>query len=571
MAARSGLRRAGCTIGGDAGSDPLEDARKAAAGLRWLDAFETLSACDRGGGLAAEDLELLATAAFLLGRGQACRQARLRAYQLYLHRGDVRAAARCAARIGLDQLGAGEVAEAAGCLPVSLSACSAWAAHAAALVEHEPEGPEHGYVLVPVAYERLAMEGDPTEAAATASQAVACGRRFGDPDLLAMALTVQGRALVRSARVPEGMALLDESVALVAADGVSPAVAGLALSAAVDTSDEAFELARCDDWTRALARWCDRQTGMVAFRCRSLTLQAGSERRHGRWGAALELADRACDPPIAELDPMAAAAARYAQGEVLRLRGDLRSAGVAYRQAGALALDPQPGLALLSLAEGDTAAAAGSLDRALGEARTPLERARMLPARIAVWLAAGERAAAADAARELELIARDHPTAALEATAQQASAAVVLAEGEPSAALSLARQACRVWRHFDLPYEEARTRMLLAACCRLLGDDATAALELETACELLTGLRAMPALEQARCALGHAHRTSHGLTRREREVLELLATGLTNRTIAERLHVTTRTVDTHVSRILTKLGVSTRAAATAFAHRHGLA
>jgi DNA-binding NarL/FixJ family response regulator len=127
-----------------------------------------------------------------------------------------------------------------------------------------------------------------------------------------------------------------------------------------------------------------------------------------------------------------------------------------------------------------------------------------------------------------------------------------------------------VWRHFALPFEETQARVLVATCCRMLGDDATAALELEAACELLAGLEAKPALEQARFALGPTGRSAYGLTRRELEVLELLASGLTNPTIAERLHVTTRTVDTHVSRILRKLGVPTRAAATAFAHRHGL-
>lgn len=570
MAARSGVRRAAGKMRGDAGSDPLEGARKAAADLRWLDVFDLLTGCDRGAGLAAEDLELLATAAFLLGRGEECRQARLRAYQLYLHAGEVARAARCAARIGLERLGTGEIAEAAGCLPVSVSACSAWAAQAAALVEGESEGPEHGLVLVPVAYERLVMAGDTAGAAQVAQRAMALGRRFGDADLLAMALTVGARALVRSARVADGVALLDEAVALVLAGEVAPAVAGLALTAAVDTGDEAFEFDRCDEWTRELARWCERQQGLVAFRCRSLAARAAVERRHGRWDAALELAERACERSIAGLDPTAAAAAKYAQGEVWRLRGDLRSADVAYRRAGALGLDPQPGMALLRLAEGDTAAASSTLERALGEAQTALERVRLLPARVEVLLAADEPAAAAAAARQLARIARDHATPGLEATAWQASAAVALAEGNASAALAAVRRACRVWRSLDLAYEEAQARVLVATCCRTLADDATAAQELATACEVLAGLGAEPALAQARVWLEGTTQTPHRLTRRELEVLELLASGLTNRAIAERLHVATRTVDTHVSRILSKLGVPTRAAATAFAHRHRL-
>jgi DNA-binding CsgD family transcriptional regulator len=570
MAARSGVRRAASVLGGEPVDASLEGAREAVADLRWLDAFRALSALDGESGLTPEDLELLATAAFLLGRSQECRQARLRAYQLYLHRGDARPAARCAARIGLEQLGAGEVAEAAGCLPVSVSACSAWAAQAAALVQHEPEAPEHGYVVVTAAYERLATAGHPEEVAEAAARAVAYGRRCADADLLAMALMVQGRALVRWARVSEAMAVLEESVTLAGSGATSPPVAGLALSAAVAASEEAFELSRCDEWIATLARWCDRQGGMVTFKCRSLATQAVMRRRHGRWATALEVAEEACASPIAELDPPAAAAARCTQGDVMRLRGELQAADVAYRQAAVLGLDPQPGLALLRLAEGDVASALGSLDRAIAEAQHPLRRARMLPARVDVLLAGGKLAAAADAARELELIARDHPTAVLEATARHATAAVRLAEGDASAALAPARQACRVWRHFDLPYEEAQTRLLIATCCGLLGDDATADLERATARDTLAALGAKLALEQPTSPVAPLAPPAHGLTRREREVLALVATGLTNRAIAQRLHLTTRTVDTHVSRILTKLGVATRTAATAFAHRHGL-
>lgn len=571
MTARSGFRRAEGEVSGNADTSPLEGARKAARDLCWLDVYEALSEFDRRSALTAEDLELLATSAFLLGCGEECRQARLRAYQIYVNEGDFRRAARCAARIGLDQISTGEIAQVAGCLPVSLSACSAWVAQASALLEHEEEGAEHGYLLIPTAYEQLAMEGDLDGAASTAAQAVHIGRRFGDPDLLALALTIQGRAMVRSRRVHEGMASLDESVALVVAGEVSSPVAGLALTAALDASVETFELRRCNEWTQALTRWCGKQKGMVTFWCRSLAHQAAFHQRHGRWGEALEVAERACDRPIAELDTTAAAAARYQQGDVLRLRGELRAAEAAYRQASEWGLDPQPGLALLRLAEGDTAAAVASISRACSEIQGGLERARLLPAQVEILLAAGERSAAAEAARELDGIAEHHGIPALDASAEQARGAVLLAEGDALAALASSRQACRVWRHFEVPYEEARALLLIARCCRMLGDEATAALECDAACRIFARLEAKPNLVHARTMLDRSTNASpYGLTTRELEVLRLLATGLTNRAIAEDLMVTTRTVDTHVSSILTKLGVSTRAAATAFAHRHNL-
>lgn len=465
MTAPSGFRRAEGEVSGDAGPSPLERARRAGADLRWRDTYEALSDLDRRSVLGADDLELLATAAFLRGCGPEAQQARLRAYQIHVSNGDVHRAVRCATRIGLERLSSGEVAQAAGCLPVSMSACSALVGQASALLGQAEESAEHGYLLIPVAYEQLAMEGDFDAAASTAARAVRVGRRFGDPDLLALALAIQGRAMVESHRVQEGMASLDESVALVVAGGVAAPVAGLALTAALDAGVRAFELARCDEWTRALTRWCDGQEGMLAFRCRSLAHQAAFHHGHGRWEEALEVAERACERPVAQLDTTAAAAARYQQGEVLRLLGDLRAAEAAYRQASERGVDPQPGLALLRLAEGDTAAALAAIDRALGESRGGLGRARLLPARVEALLTAGDPSAAGETARELAAIAGQHGTPALEASAEQALASVLLAGGEALPALKASRRAYRVWRHFELPYEEARALLLIARCC----------------------------------------------------------------------------------------------------------
>jgi hypothetical protein len=232
-----------------------------------------LSELDRRHALAAEDLEVLATSAFLVGRRAECRQARLRAYQLHLHRGDLRRAARCAAQIGLEQLDLGEVAQAAGCLPVSRSGCSAWAARAEALVASEEDGPERGYVRTPLAYEQLAIHADPMAAARTAEEAVGNGRRSRDRDLLALALAVQGPAMVRSCRVPRGLALLYEAVTTVVHGDVSPLVAGLVLTSAANADDEVLEIGRCEEWTR-LAHSCDVQDGILAFRGRSLAHQS---------------------------------------------------------------------------------------------------------------------------------------------------------------------------------------------------------------------------------------------------------------------------------------------------------
>ena len=567
----SGSRREAMGTDLAAGISPLEGARTASADGRWRDAYEALSRIDAQSALSAPDLELLATAAFLCGHSEECRQARLRAYQIYTSAVDFRRAARCAATIGFDQIGIGEIAQAIGCLPASMSSCSAWAGQGSALLEHEGDCAERGFLLLPVAYEQLVMERNHAGAASTAAQAAEIGRRFDDHDLLAFALSIQGRSILRSGRVLEGMAVLDESVTVVETGDVSALFVGIVLSAAIDASEEAFDSGRFNDWTRALTKWCEVQEGMVAFRCRSLAHRARLSQLHGRWDDALESIEQACLGPIADADPPAAAAALYRQGEVLRLRGELNAARAAYGRASQLGFDPQPGLALLRLAEGATKSAVASINRVLDESRDRLQRATILPAAVEILLGSADLPGAAKAATELVEIAADHGSPALEATATQASGAVLLAKGDARAALPSLREACRAWRYFALTYEEGRARMLVARCCRMLGDADGAALEVSAARRLFSRLGVRPDLAHSRSELGKVPAAStHGLTSRELEVLRLLATGLTNRMIADELVVAVRTVDTHVSSILTKLGVSSRSAATSFAYRHHL-
>jgi DNA-binding CsgD family transcriptional regulator len=285
----------------------------------------------------------------------------------------------------------------------------------------------------------------------------------------------------------------------------------------------------------------------------------------------LEKAVQACEDRLADADPAAAAAASYRQGEVLRLRGERSAAKAAYDRASQMGLEPQPGLALLRLTEGDTKTASGSINRVLAESRDPLPRARILPAAVEILLSSADLPGAAAAAAELVEIAADLGSPALEAGAKQARGAVLLAERDPLAALALLRQACRVWRFLALPYEEGRARMLIARCCRMLGDDDTAALEAGVARRIFTLLGAKPDLAHTESIFAKVTAgATHGLTRRELDVLRLLSTGLTNRAIADELVVAVRTVDTHVGSILTKLGVSSRSAATSFAYRHHL-
>jgi ATP/maltotriose-dependent transcriptional regulator MalT len=273
------------------------------------------------------------------------------------------------------------------------------------------------------------------------------------------------------------------------------------------------------------------------------------------------------------MNRVAAGQACYQQAEVHRRRGDFAAAEAAYREASALGREPQPGLALLRLAQGEADAAAAGVRRALAETREPLMRSRLLPAYAELLVAVGEFDAARGASGELGEIAATHPSDMLGAIAAQVEGAVALAAGDAAGALVTLRKACRVWQDLQAPYEAARTRFLIGLACRALGDDDTAALELEAARAAFEQLEALPDLARINALASDAADlgAAHGLTARELEVLRLVAAGKTNREIAATLVLSEHTVARHVQNIFAKLRVSSRTAAAAFAYEHGLA
>jgi DNA-binding NarL/FixJ family response regulator len=291
----------------------------------------------------------------------------------------------------------------------------------------------------------------------------------------------------------------------------------------------------------------------------------------GAWAEALAEARRASERCIQGNNPGAAGEASNLQGEVHRLVGDFAAAEDAYRRASQLGREPQPGLALLRLAQGDTGAAMTMIRRVLAEVTERPHRAALLPAMVEIMIAAGEADEARTACDELDEIAAAYETGMLDAVAAQARGAVLLAEGDAERALVALRRGVRGWQELDAPYETARARALLARACRDLGDADSAAMELAAAREALSALGATPALAEIDAFdAPEASRDTHGLTARELEVLRLIAGGHTNKAIAAELVLSERTVERHVSNIFAKLGVSTRAAATAFAYEHEL-
>jgi DNA-binding CsgD family transcriptional regulator len=541
--------------------DELQRGRESSQASSWTEAFEALSRADRAAPLAPEDLELLATTAYMLGRDVDYVRALERAHHAYLDAADAARAARCAWWIGHNLLFRGETAHATG-----------WFARGQRLLEREERDcVERGYLLIPIVLQHV-FGGDHEAAYATATQAAELGERFADQDLLALALMEQGHALVRQGRVAEGLRLVDETMVAVTAGELSPIVAGIVYCNTIAFCRDVYELRRAREWTSALTRWCEQQPDMVTHQGLCLVHRAEIMTLAGAWQDALEEA-RLVGERFTEgvLNQRARGHAAYRQGEVHRLRGDFEAAEQAYRASNRLGREPQPGLALLRLAEGNDDAAASAIGRALGETTQPLMRAALLPAQVEITLALGDLDAARVACGELEEIAERQGSDLLEAMSAHARAAVTLAEGDAWAALVASRQARQAWQDLEAPYDAARVRVLIGLCCRALGDEETATLELEAARDVFAQLGAAPDLGRAE-ALRDRGRSldAHGLTARELEVLRLVAAGKSNKAIAAELVLSVRTVERHVRNIFMKLGVSSRTAAAAYAYDHRL-
>jgi DNA-binding CsgD family transcriptional regulator len=540
--------------------DDLERGREAYGNRAWLDAYEALSRADAAAQLVAADVELLATSAALVGERDAHLSALERLHKLRLDAGEIEPAAKAAVVLGMNLAIAGEVGPAMG-----------WFGRAERLVEQADEDSVvPGYLLLPAAFQRMAS-GDAEGAHQAASEAAAIAARFDEHDLFATATHFAGAMLIKQGRVDEGLQLLDEAMVAVTSGEVSPFFAGAVYCGVIASCEEAFEPRRAHEWTNALTRWCEAQPQLVSFTGRCLAHRAGIKQLHGAWVDALEEAVLARERCEQAMNRAATGQAYYQQAELHRLRGDFPAAEAAYRDASRWGREPQPGLALLRLAQGDAGAAAAALVRALAERSEPLQRAVLLPAAVEVALAQDAVDDAASASAELDEIDGRFRRPMLHAIAAQVRGAVELARGEPQAALRSLRTAWQVWEELDAPYEGGRVRLLVGLACRALGDEEGAALEFDAARAVFEALGATPELARLDALSGRADSVeTHGLSARELEVLRLLASGRTNRDIAAELVVSEHTIARHVQNIFAKLGVSSRTAATAFAFEHHL-
>lgn len=534
----------------------LERARAAFTAREWRTAADAFGAAAATAPLTADDHGRRAVAAFLVGDDVTCERAWDDAYRVAVEAGDRSTAARYAWWIAFCLLLRGQMAQASG-----------WITRTRRLVDEAGiECAASGYLLIP---ELLGVLGaDPVAAHDLAVQAIDIGSRLDDGDLRAFGLVGRGQAFIGMGRTAEGFGCLDEVMLSVTASEVGPIAAGIVYCAVILECMAQFDLARASEWTAALAEWCASEPDLLPFRGQCLVHRSQLQQAAGEWTSAVATADEARrrleDPPHPALG-----LARYQQGELYRLLGDAERAVDAYRDASRLGRDPMPGIALLELARGQTAAASASIRRALREARTATERPALLGAAVDIFRACGDAAAARSAAEELSTLASASTSPVLEAMAAHATGTVLITEGEPAAALEHLRGAAQSWCALRMPYEGARTSVAIGLACAALSDHTGADLEFGNAREAFRALGAWPDVDRL-TALTGGPPSADNLSEREREVLTHLAAGETNREIAAVLGISPHTVRRHVEHIFTKIGVTSRAAATAHAYEHGL-
>ncbi|TDO55378.1 regulatory LuxR family protein [Kribbella sp. VKM Ac-2571] len=510
----------------------------------WPAEYAELTAADRHAPLPPADLDRLAVAAFVLGHDDEVAAYRERAYEEHLARGDVIAAIRTGFWLGFHLQQRGELGRAAG-----------WQARIGRLV---PDGVPQLAGLVAMADAALLMNsGNAAEALPLFEQNIGWAT---EPDAIVLGALGRGNCLAMLGRGAEALKALDEAMVHVTASRVGPEVAGMAYCSVIAFCMAQYDIRRAQEWTQALTGWCDEQPGLVPYRGACLVHRAQILQLRGAWSDAADAAEDACH----RLSAGMVGTAWYRLAEVERQRGRYEAAERAYLTAAADGMDVQPGLARLRAAQGRLDVACAGLERALAEETFTPNRPMLLAARVELAIECDDRETARKAASELNELARaDSPY--LQALATYSEGAVRIACGDPQGAIPCLRRAWTLWQRLEMPYEGARARVLVGRACRALGDVDAEQMELDGARAVFERLGAVVEL----AALEQSDRTA-GLSPRELEVLRLLATGATNRAVAEQLFLSERTVARHVSNIFGKLGVSSRAAATAFAYEHGL-
>jgi len=535
--------------------EPLADARRALAVHDWAAALEAAQSAQVGDDptLVAEQHDLEAEAAWWLGRLEDCIVAREQAYLAFDELGDRRRAGQCAVWLYEHHL-----------MRARPSVAGGWLRRARGALEGDDESVAYGTLLLREA-ERAHGSGELGQAHHLGRQVMALGRAQRSADLEAEALQTVGRVLIDQGEVAEGLGHLDEAMLFAVESRLGPYATGKVYGSLISAGEELGDLDRAAEWTEATLRWSEHHPfAIFPGICR--VHRAVALKRRGSLAEAEQEAARACEELVSS--HVANGAAAWAEvGDIRRRLGDLDGAEAAFHEAERLCGRPCGALALLRLAQGRVDAALTVITGCVQATVNPLARAALLPQLVQVALAGGEVEEAREALAELEATASTFATSTLQASALATRGRLQLAEGDPRAVATL-HDAVDTWQSLDVPYEVATTRTLFGQALRIGGDEAGASAAFAAAAEQFDQIGAR--VDAREVTSGRRPVLPAGLTEREVEVLRLVAAGLTNNEIAGELHLSAKTVSRHLSNIYTKIDVTSRAAATAFAFEHQL-
>jgi class 3 adenylate cyclase len=470
----------------DTGSiDPLQAGRTAFSAHAWREAFDQFTRADQAAGLSSADLELFSQSAFFAGQAGLGLELKERAFKTSLGANDETRAAYLALDIAHEYGMSGK-----------FSIATAWLRRGQKLLEGKPESYAHAYLALDQS-EVARATGNIDEALALAEQAVQIASHAGNPDLQAAALSNFGSLRIATGATMDGIAMMEEASISAVNGELSPIATGVACCRMIAACRDLTDYRRASEWTEATEKWCERQS-VAGFPGVCRIHRAEVVAISGAWDraevelqqAAGELTGYNATAPLAD--------GLYALGDIRRLRGDFEGAETAFREAHGLGRTPQPGLALIRLAEGKVKNAATAINSAVGEETwDQWAKARLLPAQVEIAIAAGDPALARTAATELSRIVEAYRSPALEAGRRVALGRVLLAEGDAHGAAQEFRAAIRDWREVAAPYEVARGQALLGRALRAVGDDEAADLELRAALDEFERLGARPDADSA--------------------------------------------------------------------------
>jgi class 3 adenylate cyclase len=450
-------------------TDDLVAGRKAYTEHHWDEAYTRLSAANRSDALDGEDLEHLADAARWSHHFDQLLDLLERAETAYARVGAQRGAARLALALAREHYQRDDMAVASG-----------WLGRASTLLAEDTECAEYG-LLSWMTGRAMSDLGNHEACRDLAAQVVEMGRRLGLPDLEGLGLLEQGHGLIVDGRPAEGLALIDEANALAASGALELMNAGTIYCSTINACRNLGDWRRAGEWTDAATRWCERQA-VTGFQGLCRFHRAEVRRLKGALDEAEADALEACDELMASA-PRYAAWAFHELGEIRRRRGDQPLATEAFRRASELGFNPQPGLALLRLDEGQPNVALQAISSALADPAGLIQEQRgfLLPAQVTIALAAGVHDVASAAASALTALADATATSGLAASAACARGQVALAEARVDDAIEELLRGVSRWAELGAPYEAAQAKVELALAYDAAGRRDDAIMELESA------------------------------------------------------------------------------------------